>query len=233
MRLTLPAVVLAAACGTPVAAPAAAGEAPDRPPGVEKDLWRRLKRVDRRAAAIETLVAKFRQKKHTPLLEEPVVSRGRVRMKGDRLRWDTHTPRPTRMLLADGELRIYYPKQSLLEIYPADRRFSGVLATPVPRLHRLLETFRMEAERVEDAAAIRLRLTPRKEKVRKHVESVTLRLDPRRACVTRVRMRTPDGERTVIDLRKIRVGADIDDDALGLDVPEDTRVTRPYRTSTD
>lgn len=228
---TVTSVGLAAADGSAEAEPL------DRPPGVDEALWRRLKRVDRRAGRIDSFAAAFEQEKHTALLEDPVVSRGRVRMKEGRLRWDTKAPRPTTMLLTDSTLRIHYPKQRLLEVYPAKQRFSGFFASPVPRLGRLLESFRIEADRSEvdggeegpPNASIVLRLTPRREKVREHVRRVDVWLDPRRACATRVRMKAPDGERTVIVFRKIRINPELSDDVLRLEVPEDTRVTHPYR----
>jgi len=210
-------------------------EALRRPDSIDEAMWRRLKRLDERAAEIHSFTAAFRQEKHPTFLEEPIASRGRIRLKGDRMRWDTKGEQPTRMLVTPTRLRIYYPKQELLEIYPADERFGGVVASPVPRLRDLLSSFRMRAAPVPSGegeegdgektygASLRLRLVPREEKAREHIQRVVVYLDETRGCAKGVRITDADGERTEIAFSEIRINPEVPDESLTLEVPEGSR----------
>src|SRR4051812_32568629 len=94
-----------------------AGAAPTSTPTTNPVLWNRLVEIDSRAAKLTDLSADFEQQKHTTLLKKPLVSRGKVQIAGSTMRWDTTNPEPTVMLLDEKEARLYYPKQSTLEIY--------------------------------------------------------------------------------------------------------------------
>ncbi|MEO1237397.1 MAG: hypothetical protein AAFX76_11475, partial [Planctomycetota bacterium] len=79
--------------------------------------WQELGRLADAAPPVESYAADFVQEKFTPLLREPIVSRGRVRIAGGTSRWDTEAPYASTMLIAGGELRLYYPEQNTLEVY--------------------------------------------------------------------------------------------------------------------
>src|SRR5437868_12890448 len=78
------------------------------------------------------------------MLKKPLVSSGRVRMKGSVVRWDTAAPEPA-VLHSDGrEIRMFYPRQRVVEVYPIDKRITDLAASPLPRLAALREHFRIE-----------------------------------------------------------------------------------------
>ena len=65
----------------------------------------RLERLDARVAKIKDLTADFIERKYTTLLKKPLVSSGRIRVRGDIARWDTNKPYKTGMLVGGGEVR--------------------------------------------------------------------------------------------------------------------------------
>jgi len=197
-----------------------------------------LEDVDHRAGLTKDLVGNFRQEKHTALLKKPLVSTGRIRMKGGVVRWDTDSPEPG-VLYADGrEIRMYYPKQSTVEIYPIDKRLADLAASPLPRLGALRQHFKIEPappgrgnssrETSRDMpSAIEIRLLPSDPYLAEHVEEVRVALDVASACVTRVEMLDADGDRTVIQFTDVKTNTGVKDADLDLALPPGTRVSRP------
>ena len=195
--------------------------------------------IDRRASRIADLSGRFRQEKHTALLKKPLVSSGRIRMKGPVVRWDTESPEPA-VLHSDGrEIKMYYPRQSTVEVYPIDRRLGDLAASPLPRLAALRQHFKIEpapppspddsarGTNRDPAGALEIRLTPTDNFLAEHVEEVRVTLDVPSACVTRVEMLDADGDRTVITFSDLKADAGVADADLELKLPPGTKVSRP------
>lgn len=220
----------------------AAGSAPSRSISgnpADSALGTQLDDIDRRAGQIQDLTARFEQQKFTALLKKPLVSSGRVRVKGAVVRWDTETPEPA-VLHSDGrEIRMYYPRQRVVEVYPIDQRITDLAASPLPRLTALRQHFRIERGDLKDAAGtdtgagpasselVALRLAPTDEFLKEHVEQVLVVLDARTACVVSVRVDDADGDRTVIRFSDLKLDAGLKDADVALAVPSGTKVSRP------
>ena len=194
-----------------------------------------LEDVDRRAGRAADLVGRFRQEKHTALLKKPMVSAGRIRMKGAVVRWDTESPEPG-VLYSDGrEIRMYYPRQSTVEVYPIDQRLADLAASPLPRLAVLRQHFTIEpappdpqrGTRRDDPEQLEIRLTPSGTYLAEHVEQVRVKLDTAAARVTAVEMLDTDGDRTVIRFTDLKTDTGIKDADLDLVLPAGTKVSRP------
>src|SRR6476661_7617987 len=177
-------VFLVVTAGWAYATPSKAAEAPSPEGGSEDPALRaRLDDIDRRAGEVRDLTARFEQQKFTALLKKPLVSSGRVRMKGSVVRWDTETPEPA-VLHSDGrEIRMFYPRQRVVEVYPIDKRITDLAASPLPRLAALREHFRIEAARPAAGHAgggrdenktdrVSIRLTPTDSFLKEHVDQV-------------------------------------------------------------
>lgn len=194
-----------------------------------------LKDIDQRAGKTADLAGRFTQEKHTALLRKPLVSSGRIRMKGSVVRWDTEQPEPA-VLYSDGrEIRLFYPKQSVVEVYPIDRRLSDLATSPLPRLDALRQYFRIEvlaADRVPqdergDANRLSLRLVPANDYLAQHVDEVRVTLDVAAAYVVRVEMDDADGDSTVIRFAEVKTNTGLKDSELNLVLPPGTKVSRP------
>lgn len=198
-------------------------------------VWlKRLEAVDTAMAKVVDLRADFEQRRHTPLLKKPLVSKGEVLTKGERVRWDTATPRASSLVIGGGEIRMYYPADKLVEIYPVGEGFKDLAGAPLPRLSVLRERFDMSPLPSKEIGAdesetkfMALRLTPKNADLRKHVTTVKVLLDTARGVATKVVMTDPEGEETEILFSNIRLNSGVKDDEVSLKLPDEVRVSRP------
>ena len=200
----------------------------------ERRLAQRLEVVDAAMSRIVDLRADFEQRRHTPLLKKPVVSKGVVRTKGDLVRWDTATPRPSSLIIGRGLIQMYYPADKLVEIYPLEEGFKDLAGAPLPRLSVLRSRFDIAQVAAEDLGpgsesetSLALRLTPKNEGLRKHVACVMVLIDTSLPAATKVVIIDPEGERTDIVFRNVRLNSGVRDDEVQFAVPEGVRVSRP------
>ena len=204
-------------------------------PATNPALWRRLEQLDQKVAQITDLVADFQQEKFTALLKKPLVSTGSVRVKGAAMRWDTRHPEATTMSIDEKEVRLYYPGESLLEIYPIDRGLSSLAASPLPRLEQLSRFFAFEEidpSKLPDpqsprASTLAVRLTPIDPKLAEHVQEVRVLLDEQRGFIMLAEMVDVDGDRTIIRFGNFRPNTNLRGDDLRIDVPANTKISRP------
>jgi outer membrane lipoprotein-sorting protein len=201
---------------------------------VDAALDKHLADIDARAAKIKDFTAGFRQEKFTALLKKPLVSDGVVRVAGAVIRWDTRRPEPAVLYSDAREVRMYYPSQKLLEIYPIDKRLGDLAASPLPKLGTLREHFTLERaadvksfKPPEGRRTLALRLVPREEALREHVESVHVLLDVAAAHILELEVVDADGDRTHVTFSGFRLDTGIKPADLALDVPADTTVSRP------
>jgi outer membrane lipoprotein-sorting protein len=215
------------ACRAAVCAPAT-----QPAPPVDPALMEKMNAIDAKAAKISTLVADFEQKKFTALLRKPLLSSGVVKVKGNAMRWDTEKPEPSVMLVGEKNVQLYYPAQKTVEEYTLDQRLAELAASPLPRLAVLKARFSFAEIPVHDidpqadaAKFLALKLTPIDKELAEHVQEVRVLLDSAGGYIVQAELTDADGDRTVIQFRKVSVNAEVGD--LGLKVPPGTKFTRP------
>jgi outer membrane lipoprotein-sorting protein len=196
-------------------------------------LSKQLEAIDARGAKIKDFTSDFRQEKFTALLKKPLVSSGVVRVAGPVIRWDTKEPE-NQVLYSDGhEVRMYYPAQKLLEIYTIDQRLGELASSPLPRLKTLREHFTLERSDgkrfhpPKDRQVLPLRLVPREEELRQHIDEVDVLLDVTAAHILELEIVDADGDRTHVTFSGVRLNTGLTPDDLKLSVPPDTTVSRP------
>lgn len=216
-----------------VACVAADRAEPARPDGMDEALWRRLVALDAKSRKIVDLSARFTQSKHTLLLKKPIVSHGRVLVRGDRMVWHTTKPQQHSVLVTPQEVRVHYPKQKLLEIYRLQDRLADLAASPVPRLENMVRLFVIERpgttppQETIPSGDLRLKLTPRDEELKQHIESVVVDLDEATGAMKRFELTDSEGEKTIVTLSEIAINTDLDDEDVALKVPDGTQISRP------
>ncbi len=201
---------------------------------------KRVAAMDAKMSVITDLTADFEQKKKTALLKKPLVSRGTLVCKGETVLWRTASPRKSEMLVCgggDGKITVYYPDDSLAEVYPMGSQFRDAAGGPLPRLSKLKETFdiaEMEAKQVspgmetrEFAGRIALRLTPKSEELKKHVASVRVLIDDSVPCAERIVIVDPEGDETELRFSAVKVNTGKKDADVELKLPEGTKVSTP------
>ena len=199
------------------------------------DFQKRLEAVDRLAASISDLTSRFVEQKHTVLLKKPMVSKGRVRIKGSHTLWQTVEPHRTTTLVDAKQVRIHYPRRRVVEVYPIDDQLRQLFVSPVPRWAPLRDHFSIESvpagdvpdEYLEKDRFLSVRLTAKDDSLRRYVGRVDVVIDTTTGCAVRVDMIDGDGERTTITFSETKTNAGLDDRHFDLAVPEGTQIVYP------
>jgi outer membrane lipoprotein-sorting protein len=206
-----------------------------KPAAIDVATWQRMLDIDRKAAEIEDLVADFEQQKFTPMLRKPLVSSGRVFVRGSSMLWETDKPQRGSLQITPDEVRIYYPSEKTIEVYRIEEKLGQLAASPLPRLETLQKNFTFvplplaEMGESSEADFLSLRLTPVQAELREHVEEVRVLLDARSGLMMKLEMRDLDGERTVIHFTNARPNAGLRDEDLRINAPADVKITRPLQ----
>lgn len=201
---------------------------------IDTQLWAEMSQVDAKAADIRDVSADFEQQKFTPLLKKPLVSSGHVLGKGSAMLWITDQPEPTKMLVNADQIRIYYPREAVMEVYPIEGQLGALASSPLPRLDTLRRFFSFEKipaksldPQADDQKYLALRMTPTDPALREHVREVKVLLDRGNGFIVRAENTDADDERTVLTFTHVRVNTGVSDKAMRLDVPPGTKVTHP------
>lgn len=187
-----------------------------------------LARLDERTAQIEDLTANFTQEKHSILLREPLVSKGRVWVLGDKVKWETKEPRTSLMLVSNRSARLYDQESKRVEVYPLSAGLAAIIGTPLPRFSRLKDSFLIERVRSDDdSKQVVLKLSPLDEKLAEHIKSITVWIDPKLPAATALEMVDAEGDRTKITFSRIKLNQGLEDTDFELDLPDDVTIEYP------
>ncbi len=195
--------------------------------------WAELESLSANREPITTYAADFQQEKFTPLLRDPIRSTGRVRIAEDDdgrgvSRWDTQAPYASTMLIADGELHLYYPEQQSLEIYELGDRLDALAASPVPDLAVLRANFEIASSGwTKGNKLYSLTLLPKSDAMQEALEAITVDIDPALGSMRRLSMTDLDGETTVMHFENIELNLDLDPAELALELPSGVTTVRP------
>src|SRR2546421_1063092 len=222
-RLIVIALLLLAGADAPTSKPAAIDDA----------TWQRMLETDRKGGEIQDLVADFEQQKFTAMLKKPLVSRGRVFVRGSTMLWDSKEPEPNVLQIDPREVRIYYPAQKTIEVYQIEQKLGQLAASPLPRLAKLQQQFDFaplalnEFGETDNTRFLALKMTPINPALREHVEEVRVLLDTTSGLIVRLEMRDADGDRTLVAFANAKTNVGLKDSQLQIAAPADVKITRP------
>lgn len=226
-------LIVFATLGVALFATAVQSERKDAQDGGEPEagLLSELKALDQKLEKIKDLKAKITQSKHVALLKDPLTSHGSMLVMGERMRWDIVKPAASTTLTSATEIRIHYPHQKIVEVYTVDQRMASVIASPLPRLAMLLKHFQMERlplpKDVDEAKFLAVRLKPRNEELKKHLDRVDVLIQIESAVTRRMEMVDVDGDRTVIDFESIELNTNLKPGDFDITLPPGTRIVHP------
>lgn len=204
-----------------------------RPANIHPATWQRMLAIDAKAGEVHDLTANFEQQKFTAMLKKPLVSRGRILVKGPTMLWNTTDPEPSVLRISEHEARIYYPQQKTIEVYQVQQKLGELAASPVPRLGVLVRHFSFEPIPLSDMGEtdtnrfFAVRMTPLEADLAEHVEQMRVLLDRDRGLIRRLEMRDPDGDRTVISFSDVQTNVGLSDEQLKIHPSGEVKITRP------
>lgn len=191
-----------------------------------------LEQIDRHAQSVVDLTCAFEEAKHTALLKNPIVSKGKLFIKQGRTRWHTTTPYESVLFTDSSSVAIYFPSSATMEIYPVDHRLADLIVSPIPRMQTLRRHFKIERVANEntksDAGTIHLRLTPKDATFSEFIERAQVLINTSTGLALRFEMFDSQGDRTVITFTDARTNTGLSDSDVARTVPSTTKIVRPF-----
>ncbi len=192
-----------------------------------------LARFDQVQGQIRTLSAEFVQTTRSPLLNDPIVAKGRFYLtKPDSVLWEYSAPEPMRFAVADGKYTGYFPERRKAEKRDIKRwseqlfRFFGV-GQGSKELEKFYEIALGEREGAEDGAYL-LVLSPKKRRVRKRFDEVRLWVDTTSLLPVRIEYVGKDGNEREIRLLNTRFNPDLAAGLYDVAIPDGVPITNGF-----
>ncbi len=188
--------------------------------------WQQLDELLQRRSGVTRWTGTFVQERVTPLLDEPLVSTGTIRVADGVVRFDTADPYPSVMVVRDGVVTFFYPDDATVELFTADARTSplGVLARG--QLGLLQEHFRLSFLESDEPGTARFELTPLPPETgggaasADTAERITITLGDERADLRAVAFIDGDGQSTDLRFEWFEAAPELTADELDLKLPE-------------
>jgi outer membrane lipoprotein-sorting protein len=231
IALRLPAAGLAflLAALTVAAAPAAKLPNPDdRSLSGAQRVEALIERIRLEQQKIETLQADFVQRQESSMLLEPDVSHGTFSyVAPESVRWEYAAPKPISVVI-DGQVMVTWYR----DLKRAERLKVGRYSNQVLKylgasgsFDTLMEYFQIKVSFPSaDGEPYRVELTPRYERVARHLAGMTVWVDHQRYLPVRLRYEGADGDVTEYEFTDMKVNADIPAERFHLDLPAGVEV---------
>ena len=176
---------------------------------------------------VTTLTADFVQRRTSPLLAEPSVSRGRFYFEApDSVLWRYREPREMEVLIKDGVAITYRPEEKRaekIEIGRMQRRVFRFLGASEP-LETLRRYFSFTFRAPRDVGDYTLILTPETYQLRKRLSRVELVIDRDRYLPVAISYSDTGGDTTAYTFENITLNEPIPAATFSLDLPDDVDV---------
>jgi len=178
----------------------------------------------------------FTQTRFLTVLNQPLVSAGKVWVKRGEFRWELGNPVQTIVLRTPGELVIVYPRLKQAEKYPLDAVPSGPMKDALALLDASLPRDRASMEehfKLVSAAAtnsvLQMTLQPRSESARKFIGQVVIGFHTNDFLIASTEMKFADGSRLRNDFNNIVVNQPPDPKLFEADLPADYKIVEPLK----
>jgi outer membrane lipoprotein-sorting protein len=188
---------------------------------------------DRVQESIQTLSAEFTETTQSTLLKDHVVAEGKLFLtKPDSVRWEYTVPEEMRFVIANDEYTGYFPLRKQAEKRDVRRwgehlfRFLG-LGQASDELGKFY-TISMAEENPDGGSTVLLVLSPKKKRVRKRMESVSLWIDGETFLPVRVRYSSKNGDIRTVEFAGVTVNPVLATSLYEVDLPADVEVTTGF-----
>ena len=189
-----------------------------------------LERMRIEQTSFVSMQASFEQRSKTEMLLEPEVARGVFYYQApDKVRWEYYEPTPKVVLVDGGQMTTWYRDLGRAETLRVGRQSDRILKYlgASSSLETLMEYFALRVQWPEsrgDDEPYRLKLTPRYERVAKHLDVIEVEVDRERFIPTRLHYVEAGGDETDYIFTEIEVDAAIPAERFRLDLPPEVVV---------
>lgn len=195
------------------------------------DLDSILKEMDKRQKEIKDLQANFSQEKVLELLEEKLISQGRMKYKKpDRMSWEYSVPDPLLMIIKGQRMWLYYPDMKVAEKYDLEKSgetlglFMG-FGKSMDYLKKNYQIRLLEKEK----NFYPLELIPKREEELRYVSRIVLWIDTKEYWPVKTKIFEPNGDTTLIEFKNIEINTEIPDSEFEFQVPKGVEVVEPLK----
>jgi outer membrane lipoprotein-sorting protein len=192
-----------------------------------KDVAPILEQLRKAQESLEDFTADIKQIKSSPLFKEPVVSRGKMRLKQPNQLWvEMYPPYPNVTVLNKCVLLIYFPEERVVQRYQVAG--NPVLAKWLLFFQNPIETMGKKIwlqEEKEDE--IVLVIDPAEDLA--IFQEIRISIDTSNWMPKRLELMEKSGDRTIINYLNVRTNVGIPDSSFQLRLPPDVEIIEPMR----
>jgi len=178
----------------------------------------------------------FTQTRHLTVLNQPLVSTGKVWVRRGEFRWELGQPAQTIVVRTPDQLLIVYPRLKRAEKYPLDAAAPGpmkdalaLLDASLPRDRASMEEhFRLVSATMTNDI-LQMTLQPRSESARKMIGEVVIGFHTNDFLIASTEMKFADGSRLQNTFTNIVLNQPLAEDLFTAKLPADYSVTEPLK----
>jgi outer membrane lipoprotein-sorting protein len=178
----------------------------------------------------------FTQTRTLTVLNQPLVSHGKVWVKPGEFRWELGQPVQTIVLRRPDQLLIIYPRLKRAEKYPLDAVPTGpmkdalaLLDASLPRDRTTMEKSFALQSAMETNSILQMTLQPRSEAARKFIGQIVIGFHTNDFTIAITEMKFADGSKLHNDFTNVVLNAPIEPKMFEADLPPDYTVVEPLK----
>jgi outer membrane lipoprotein-sorting protein len=180
--------------------------------------------------------ADFIQTRRLKVLNQPLVSTGKVWVTHDEFRWELGQPVQTIVLRQPDQLLIVYPRLKRAEKYPLGAAPSGPIKDALALLDATLPRDRATMEKnfqllsaVETNSILQMTLQPKSDSARKFIDEIVIGFHTNNFTIATTEMKFADGSSLRNDFTNVVLNQPIEPDWFQAKLPSDYTVVEPLK----
>ncbi len=185
---------------------------------------------------IQSWTADFIQTRRLKVLNQPLVSNGKVWVKPGEFRWELGQPVQTIVLRQPDQLLIIYPRLKRMEKYPLGGVPSGPMKDALALLDATLPRDRATMEKnfrllsaTETNSILQMTLQPRSDSARKFINEIAIGFRTNDFTIAATEMKFADGSSLRNDFTNVVLNQPIAPTKFEAEVPPDYTVVEPLK----
>ncbi len=195
------------------------------------DLDSILKEMDKKQKGVKDIKASFIQEKMMELLEEKLISQGRMKYKKpDKMSWEYSAPDPLLMIIKRKEMWLYYPDMKVAEKYDlaGTGETLGLFVGFGKSMEYLKKNYQIRLLRKKKNFCS-LELIPKREEELRYISKMILWIDTKEYWPVKTKIFEPNGDTTLIEFKNIKINTKIPDSEFEFKVPKGVEVVEPLK----